>query len=287
MAAHFFRMEAIVADQKAISASIEVENRNKARERRKLLMISLIGLVCFFGIWELVVRVGLVPIRYLNPPTMVVRTFFTKLMDPKPDGATIPVHFWASFRLALCGFVIAVIVGIPLGWIMGYYKIANRLIRPLFEIMRPIPPIAWIPISILWLGIGYQAKAFIIFVSAFVPCVINAYTGVTLTNQTLVDVSKTCGASKWQIFRTVCIPSSLPLVFTSLRISLGNAWSALVAAEMLAATQGLGYMIQQGRNFVRSDIIICGMLVIGISGALMSAGLAFIEKKATPWRTEK
>ena len=179
------------------------------------------------------------------------------------------------------------IVGIPLGWIMGYYKIANRLIRPLFEIMRPIPPIAWIPISILWLGIGYQAKAFIIFVSAFVPCVINAYTGVTLTNQTLVDVSKTCGASKWQIFRTVCIPSSLPLVFTSLRISLGNAWSALVAAEMLAATQGLGYMIQQGRNFVRSDIIICGMLVIGISGALMSAGLAFIEKKATPWRTEK
>ena len=103
MAAHFFRMEAIVADQKAISASIEVENRNKARERRKLLMISLIGLVCFFGIWELVVRVGLVPIRYLNPPTMVVRTFFTKLMDPKPDGATIPVHFWASFRLALCG----------------------------------------------------------------------------------------------------------------------------------------------------------------------------------------
>ena len=268
-------------------SSIEVETRNKKIERRKLILISIIGLICFFGIWELVVRVGLIEMRYLNPPSMVIETFFRKLVDPTPEGATIPQHFWASFRLALCGFVIAVLVGIPLGWIMGYYKIANRLIKPLFEIMRPIPPIAWIPISILWLGIGYKAKAFIIFVSAFVPCVINAHAGVTMTNQTLIDVSKTCGASKWQIFKTVCIPSSLPMVFTSLKISLGNAWSALVAAEMLAATKGLGYMIQQGRNFVRSDIIICGMLVIGISGALMSAGLSFIEKKATPWRTQK
>ncbi len=268
-------------------SSIEVENRNKKKEFRNLFFIALAGLVCFFGIWELIVRLGLIELRYLNPPSMVVSTFFRKLVDPTPEGSTIPQHFWASFRLALCGFIIAVIIGIPLGWIMGYYKTANRLIRPLFEIMRPIPPIAWIPISILWLGIGYKAKAFIIFVSAFVPCVINAYTGVTMTSQTLIDVSKTCGASKWQVFKTVCIPSSLPMVFTSLKISLGNAWSALVAAEMLAATRGLGYMIQQGRNFVRSDIIICGMLVIGISGALMSAGLSFIEKKATPWRTQK
>ena len=119
------------------------------------------------------------------------------------------------------------------------------------------------------------------------PCVINAHLGVTLTNPTLINVAKTCGASRWQIFRTICIPSAMPLVFTSLRIALGNAWSALVAAEMLSATAGLGYMIQQGRNFARSDIIIVGMLTIGISGALMSFGLSKIEGKATPWRTER
>ena len=112
-------------------SSIEVENRNKKKEFRNLFFIALAGLVCFFGIWELIVRLGLIELRYLNPPSMVVSTFFRKLVDPTPEGSTIPQHFWASFRLALCGFIIAVIIGIPLGWIMGYYKTANRLIRPL------------------------------------------------------------------------------------------------------------------------------------------------------------
>ncbi|MEG0541810.1 MAG: ABC transporter permease [Angelakisella sp.] len=268
-------------------SSVEVENRNKAREKRQLFLISAIGLAFFFGTWELVTRLEIIPSRYLNPPTMVIQTFFRKMVETNPDGATIPVHFWTSFKLALTGFLAAVVVGVPLGLIMGYYKTADRLIRPIFEVMRPIPPIAWIPISILWLGIGYPAKAFIIFMAAFVPCVINAHLGVTLTNRTLINVAKTCGASRWQIFTTICVPSAMPLVFTSLRIALGNAWSALVAAEMLAATAGLGFMIQQGRSFVRSDIIIVGMLVIGITGALMSACLAKLESKVSPWRVER
>lgn len=279
-------MEKNKTDALSIS-SIEVENRNKIRENRQLFLISLAGLVLFFGIWELVTRLEIVPSRYLNPPSVVIQTFFRKMMDTKPDGATIPVHFWASFQLALTGFAAAVVIGVPLGLVMGYYKVADRLIRPLFEVMRPIPPIAWIPISILWLGIGYPAKAFIIFMAAFVPCVINAHLGVTMTNPTLINVAKTCGASRWQIFTTICVPSAMPLVFTSLRIALGNAWSALVAAEMLAATAGLGYMIQQGRSFVRSDIIIVGMLVIGVTGALMSAALSKLEKIVTPWRTQR
>lgn len=268
-------------------SSIEIENRNKAKERRTLFLISVASLVIFFGLWEIVTQLEIIPSRYLNPPSQVLQTFFRKMVDTTPDGATIPVHFWASFRLALSGFVAAAVIGIPLGLVMGYFKIADWLIRPIFEIMRPIPPIAWIPISILWLGIGYPAKTFIIFMSAFVPCVINAHLGVTLTSPTLINMAKTCGASKWQIFTTVCIPSALPLVFTSLRLALGNAWSALVAAEMLAATAGLGYMIQQGRNFIRSDIIIVGMLTIGLTGALMSFALSKIEGKLTPWRSEK
>ena len=115
-------------------------------------------------------------------------------------------------------------------------------------------------------GIGTTAKSYIIFLAAFVPCVINSYTGVKLTNPVLINVAKTCGASKWEIFVKVCVPSSLPLVFTGMRIALGNAWSTLVAAELLASISGLGYMIQQGRSLVRPDIIIVGMMTIGLQG---------------------
>ena len=205
-------------------------------------------------------------------------------VEKKPDGATIPVHFLASIKLSLSGFLLAIVIGIPLGLFMGYYKVLDSLFTPLFEIIRPIPPIAWIPIIILTMGIGFNAKVFIIFVSAFVPCVVNSYLGIKLTNQTLINVAKTFGASRWQVFTKVCIPSSMNMVFTGIRISLGNSWSTLVAAEMLASTQGLGYMIQIGRSLSRPEIIIVGMAVIGVTGAIMSGLLSLCEKKVAPWR---
>ena len=206
------------------------------------------------------------------------------MVEKKPDGATIPVHFLASIKLSLSGFLLAIVIGIPLGLFMGYYKVLDSLFTPLFEIIRPIPPIAWIPIIILTMGIGFNAKVFIIFVSAFVPCVVNSYLGIKLTNQTLINVAKTFGASRWQVFTKVCIPSSMNMVFTGIRISLGNSWSTLVAAEMLASTQGLGYMIQIGRSLSRPEIIIVGMAVIGVTGAIMSGLLSLCEKKVAPWR---
>ena len=160
----------------------------------------------------------------------------------------------------------------------------DSFFTPLFEVVRPIPPIAWIPIVILTLGIGFKAKVFIIFISAFVPCVVNSYLGIKLTDPTLIDVAQTFGASRWQIFRTICIPSSMNMVFTGVRVSLAASWSTLVAAEMLASTKGLGYMIQIGRNLIRPDIIIVGMLTIGLVGALMGWVLSLFEKKVAPWR---
>ena len=246
--------------------------------------MSIAGLIVFFGLWEISVRLGWVSNRTLSPPSAVIQTFVFKLTNVNPDGSTLPQHFLQSLKLALSSFVVAVIIGVPLGWVMGYYKVASFLLNPIFEIIRPIPPIAWIPIIILTMGIGMPAKMFIIFVAAFVPCVINSYLGIRLTDPVRINVAKTFGASEWEIFTTVCIPSSMNMVFTGIRLSLNNSWTTLVAAEMLAATRGLGYMIQLGRTLIRPDIIIVGMFTIGITGALLNNVLALFEKKAAPWR---
>lgn len=254
------------------------------KEKRTRLLLSILGLLVFFGVWELVVRIGLVSSRILSPPTKVVTTFITKLTSTKPEGATLLEHFWMSFKLAISSFFAAVVIGVPLGLIMGQYRAFDRFFTPIFEIIRPIPPIAWIPIVILVAGIGMSAKIFIIFIAAFVPCVINSYLGIKLTSPVLINVAKTFGASNWQIFTKVCIPSSLNMVFTGVRNALGASWSTLVAAEMLASTMGLGYMIQMGRQLIRPDIILVGMLTIGCTGAFLSWLLGLLEKKVAPWR---
>lgn len=270
-----------------LSESMRIENKNRRKEKRNLFIISFSSIVIFLLLWESAVRFEFINPRYMVSPTQVLETFVIKFYNPNPDGAVLYVHFLSSLYLALVGYFLAIIIGVPLGLIMGYSKNFFGFVNPIFEIIRPIPPIAWIPLSIIWLGIGTFAKAFIIFLAAFVPCVINAYTGVRHTNPTLISVAKTCGANDFQIFKSVCIPSALPLTFTGLRISLGNSWSTLVAAELLSAQAGLGYMIQQGRTFTRPDIIVVGMLTIGITGALLSAILSIQERKFVKGRKEK
>ena len=260
--------------------------KKKSLGRKKYLLLNILGLAAFFGIWELSVRLGWVSGKTLSAPSEVIQTFIFKLTNSTPDGSTLPQHFWQSLKLALSSFAIAVVVGVPLGWVMGYYKVAYHILNPIFEIIRPIPPIAWIPIIILTMGIGMKAKIFIIFVSAFVPCVINSYLGIRLTDPTRINVARTFGAGRWQIFTTVCIPSSLNMVFTGVRLSLNNSWTTLVAAEMLAATRGLGYMIQRGRTLIRPDIIIVGMITIGLTGALLNNLLALLEDRIAPWRNQ-
>ena len=242
------------------------------------------GLILFFALWELFVDVGIISERALCSPSKLVSTFIVKLTSKNPDGATLIVNTLASLKLAVLGFLIAVAVGIPLGLFIGYFKAFDKFMTPIFEILRPIPPIAWIPIVILTLGIGLSAKIFIIFISAFCGCVINSYLGIKLTNKTYINVARTFGASDWQIFTKVCLPSAVNMIFAGVRTALNSSWGTLVAAEMLAATSGLGYMIQMGRRLIRPDIIVLGMFTIGSIGALMGLILGGIEKKIAPWR---
>jgi NitT/TauT family transport system permease protein len=249
------------------------------------MLMGSAGLVIFLLIWQFVVKTGLANEKSLPAPTTILETFISKLNNTAPDGNVLGVNIMASLQVALSGFFAALIIGIPLGFLMGWWKSVDRFMRPIFELIRPVPPIAWIPLVVVWMGIGLKAKALIIFFTAFVPCVINSYTGIKLTNQTLINVSKTFGASDFEMFYKVGIPSAMPMVFAGIRIALGNSWSTLVAAEMLAASAGLGYMIQFGRTVARPDIVVVGMLVIGSIGAVLSAVLQFIEKHFLKWKT--
>ena len=177
-----------------IVSSVQIEEKKRAKEKIHLFLISTVSVIIFLGIWEMPVRLAWVNPQFVCSPSEAFLAFVDKLTQPNPDGAVQGVHIWESLKLALIGYVAAAVIGVPLGLLLGYYHTFDRLVNPIFEIIRPIPPIAWIPLSVIWLGIGTTAKCFIIFLAAFVPCVINSYTGVKLTNSVLIDVAKTCGA---------------------------------------------------------------------------------------------
>lgn len=258
----------------------KIENRNIFKFR----ILTVMTIIIFFGLWQFVADQGIVDSRTLPSPAKIYETFLAKLTKKAPDGNLLSANILASLQVSLFGFFSAVIIGVPLGLLMGWYKILDKTLTPIFEIIRPIPPIAWIPIVVVWMGVGLSAKVLIIFFSAFVPCVINSYTGIQLTNKTFINVSQTFGASNFTTFIKVGIPSSLPMVMTGIKIALGNSWSTLVAAEMLAASAGLGFMIQMGRQFARADVVVLGMVLIGVLGAILSFLFSSLEKYLLRWK---
>ena len=260
--------------------------QEKKRSTLKFVLLAAVGICAFLLIWQLIVQFKLVNVRSLPSPVKVLQTLIKKISTKNPDGNTLGTNILASLQVSLTGFALALVIGVPLGLVMGWFTPVDKFVRPVFELLRPVPPIAWIPLVVVWMGIGLKAKAMIIFFTAFVPCVINSYTGIKLTNKTLINVSRTFGASNVEIFWKVGIPSALPMVFAGIRVALGNSWSTLVAAEMLAASAGLGYMIQIGRTIARPDIVIAGMVTIGAIGAVLSGILSYVEQHALRWQSK-
>lgn len=263
---------------------VELVQTQKRQETFRNTMLSICGVLLFFIIWEALAISGIVEQNKICDVLQVFKLFILKFTDPNPDGAVLLVNIWSSLEIALCGFGLAVLIGIPLGWLMGWYRGFDSFMRPIFEIIRPIPPVSWIPLTIVWMGIGLKAKAFIVFFAAFVPCLINSYTGIRQTKEVLKNVGKTCGASYFTIFWKVGIPSSLTMTFAGVKVAIGNAWATLVAAEMLAASSGLGYMILMGRSYGRVDLVILGIVVIGVLGVLITALINLLENVVLGWK---
>lgn len=253
--------------------------QQKKERAIRLKLISALSLCLFFLLWYLVTDVlKLAPATLFPSPVTALETGIAKWTTKKPDGATLPTHIFSSLRVSLLGFCFGACIGVPLGVVMAWWEPMDTTLRPVFDFIRNIPPIAWIPIMIILLGIGVVAKAAIVFLSAFIPCVVNSYTGIKSVKKVHIWVGQTFGASKLRILFKVAIPSALPHIFTGLKVSLNSSWGCLVAAEMLGSDSGLGYMIQIGRLLCRADIIIVGMIVIGICGTILSALLDLLER---------
>ena len=271
-------------NQEKLTKAIARERKHIKNKSRNLLFTSIISIVVLLALWELSVQLGWITTRFFCAPSEVLNALIEKLTNRAPDGATLPVHILSSMKISMIGFLMAVLIGTPLGLLMGWYKPVDKFIRPAFNLIRPIPAVGWIPLMIVLLGIGLAPKVFIVFLSAFVAVVLNSYAGIKLTNRAMINVSKTCGASNFTIFRRVGIPSAMPMVFTGWKVGLGLSWSTLVAAEMLASNDGLGYMILAGRQFMRVNLIMVGMLTIGVIGLILFALLNWLEKIVLKWR---
>ena len=242
-------------------------------------LISVAALLLFTAVWYLVTDVlGLANTLILPGPKEVFTAFVKKLSNKNPDGSTLGVHTLSSLRLVLSGYSLGVLVGMPLGIMMGWSRWFERFFRPLFDLLRPVPPVGWLPLVLILFGIGLSGKVFIIFFATLMPCVLNAYTGIRQVSDTHLLVGRTFGATRAQLLFRVAIPSAMPMLFTGLRTALSTSWATLVAAEMLAAQKGLGFMIQINRNLANADYILVGMLAIGVIGAVFSLLLSGLEK---------
>lgn len=237
-------------------------------------------------VWQGLSSVQVIPSYKLPSPVEIVLGFRDILIVGVPPGHLLHNHMlYSLYRVAL-GYAVAALLAIPLGLLMGWSPGLLRMIRPLFELVRPIPPLAWIPIAILWFGIGIKSAAFIIFLGAFFPILLNTISGVLSINPILIEAARTLHAKEKDIFSKVLLPGAVPSIFVGMRIGIGIGWMTLVAAEFTGVKEGfgLGYMIMTARDIQRPDEILAGMLVIGVIGLLIDISLRAIESKTIKWQ---
>jgi NitT/TauT family transport system permease protein len=201
------------------------------------------------------------------------------------DG-TLWMHIGASLMRVGAGFALAVLVAVPLGLWLGWVRGAYSTLNPLFQILRPISPIAWIPIAILWFGVGNASPIYLIFISSVFPMIVQTTAGVHTIERRYLRAAENFGVSRYTLFRQVVIPASLPQIIVGMRIGLGVAWLVVVAAEMIALRSGLGYLIIDSRNAGnRYDLVIAGMIIIGLIGLLLDGVMRLLEGlKSVRWR---
>lgn len=237
-------------------------------------------------IWQGLSSIQVIPSYKLPSPVEILLGFRDLLIIGVPPGNLLHNHvLYSLYRVAL-GYAIAALLAIPLGLLMGWSSGLLKMIRPLFELVRPIPPLAWIPIAILWFGIGIKSAAFIIFLGAFFPILLNTISGVLSIHPILIEAARTLHAREKDIFLKVLLPGAVPSIFVGMRIGIGIGWMTLVAAEFTGVKEGygLGYMIMTARDIQRPDEILAGMLVIGVIGLLIDIGLRAIESRMIKWQ---
>lgn len=245
--------------------------------RSRFALLTAAGFVAFLATWYATALSGLTPPQFLPMPHEVVARLFRLLWVPFA-GATLQQHLAASFVRFMFGFGLAALIGIPLGLMMGRFRWLDEIVSPVFNGLRFVPPIAWVPFAALWMGTGIGGPILIIFAGAFPPCVINAQRGVKFIDRHLLEAAKTLGLTNFQVLTEVLFPASLPSIVAGLRISAGLGWMSLVGAELIVASSGVGNLLVKGQSAIDASIVMAGMIAIGVVGAVIDIILRWFQK---------
>lgn len=240
-------------------------------------------LVALVLVWFLATAVfQLVPERILPSPLAVAERFATLLADPFA-GATLIGHAAASLSRWLLGVLFAVLIGVPLGFLLAWIPVVRSIVAPVFELLRYIPPFAWIPIAVLWMGANTSAQALVVFIAAFPAIVINSRLGVSQADPLMLKAARSLGASSMRTLVSVVTPVAASASFTGIRIGFGNGWMALVGAELVVGKQGLGNLILQGQANLSTPTIVVGMISIALVATLFDLVLQRLQRVLFPW----
>lgn len=245
-------------------------------------MKKIISILVVVVIWQWWFALSPTNYHFLPSPAEIIWA----LRDGLTDGQIV-IHIADSLRRVLFGFLIASFVGIILGLLFGYYKKTSDFLKPIIEVLSPIPPIAWIPIAILLFGLGDNSAYFIVFLGGFFPIFTNTYVGATTLPKIYKNVSDSFEIKRSIFFRKILFCYSLPYIFTGLRIGMGMSWMSVIAAELVGAQSGLGYFIQLNRLLLRTDNVILGMILIGIVGMILNKIIVLFGELSMPWREKK
>lgn len=247
------------------------------------LALSIVSIIALLGLWWLATNQQWIrPLFLPRPETIWVA--FSQAVAGDLDNHTLWVHFvWSMYRV-FSAFLLAVVIGIPVGIAMGVSRIARGFFDPIIEFYRPLPPLAYLPLMIIWFGIGEQAKVMLLFLAIFAPVALSARAGVRSVSQEQIQAALSMGASRAQVVRHVVLPSALPEILVGLRIGMGVGWTTLVAAEMVAADAGLGKMVYNASNFLRTDVVILGIIAIGFVAYVFEMAMRWLERALVPWK---
>ncbi|MBQ9155495.1 MAG: ABC transporter permease [Eubacterium sp.] len=248
--------------------------------------LTVITILAVFILWFGLTATGAFSETIIPSPKSVLESFLDVARDGY-KGHTLIQHLLTSMKRLVIAYLLVVVTAVPLGLLSGYNSKVRAVLEPIVEFYRPLPPLAYYTILVLWMGIDEESKLALLFLAGFAPVFINCVSGVIRINEDYINGAKTLGANNKQIFFYVIFPAALTDVFTGLRTALGVEYTTLVAAEMVAATAGMGWLVLDASNYLRSDIVFMGVIIMGITGVLLDWLIRLIESTVVHWKGKK
>jgi NitT/TauT family transport system permease protein len=257
--------------------SPEAARPTSRRRRAPNWLLSTVAILAGIGVFWVASFFTIIP----SPPEVIAKGISLA------SAGTLVVDIGASLTRVLIGFAIGTALAVPVGFVMGWYATARSLLDPWIQFLRMIPPLAILPLSIVVLGTGEVARIFVIFMASFLACVVATFQGVVSVDRTLINAARVLGAGDGVIFRRVVVPASSPFLFVGMRVGLGSSWATLVASELIAAQQGLGFRMQQAQLYFDLPTIFVSIIFIGLLGFAMDRLLMLTERKVTSWQERR